>query len=481
MPQPETPPSWSLEVVRGADVGRRYALPRGETVVGNALNGSPGLDLADQEGAAPRRMAARQARLQCSAEALTLFDLGSPGGTFVNRERVVPFQPRPLRDGDVLQLASVQLRVTSGNGNRASQAPPAAASRPEAARATTGAASSTAPFVFTLKAGPVCRSWDDFLTVSAQRWNDLRDELTSGRLAAFLVSTGRGPLAPDPAAPGNADERLDAWLATLPATRAPSPELDVHPDPLLVRATSRGGTTRAVLNVSNVGYRLLRTAARVEPAGAAWLTLADPSQARPFPTVDRTEVPLDVAIPDDLSGPLSAAVVLESNGGTRRVGVTLEPAPRPVPVPADADGTDRGTPTLAVRDWLASRSPRARLIGGALLGGVGRLVLGIAAMLAGHDLIGPLLLGGLLGMIGGIAVIGRRGGAAERPYGGFAGAFGGLLAAEVAVVACRSIEPVLGATPSLWVVVIVWSLIGAALAGLSLTLVPYRPRVESLQ
>ena len=53
---------WSLEVVRGRQAGRSYAARESpETVLGNALAGQSGIDLGDQEGDSPRRMAARQA------------------------------------------------------------------------------------------------------------------------------------------------------------------------------------------------------------------------------------------------------------------------------------------------------------------------------------------------------------------------------------------------------------------------------------
>jgi hypothetical protein len=76
---------WSLETVRGRESGRVYALNGGETVLGNAPGGGPGLDLGHQEGDSPRRMAARQAQLDLSAQGLSIRDLESPGGTFVNR------------------------------------------------------------------------------------------------------------------------------------------------------------------------------------------------------------------------------------------------------------------------------------------------------------------------------------------------------------------------------------------------------------
>jgi hypothetical protein len=478
MPASEILTTWSLEVVRGAKVGRLYPVPPGETVLGNARNGTVGIDLADQEGSGPRRMAARQARLQCSGQSLSLFDLGSPGGTFVNRERLVPFQARQLRPGDVVQLASVQLRVVHGANGPAgttSHAPPG----PAVETAATGAGPIGAPgaFLFTLKAGPVCRTWDDFLTVSAQRWNDLRDELTSGRLAAFLVANGRAALAPDPDAPGDADQRLDAWLATLPTRRTATPELEVHPESITLTAAS-GGTIRRAVTISNAGYRLLTTTARIEPAGTPWLSLAEPHRSGPFTTVERTELGLDVTIPDRLDGPRSAAVVLESNGGTRRVSITVEPPRATEAAPEAGFVTDRAAPSAAVGAWLARITRRTRLIGGAAAGLLGRLALGLSALAAGDGLLGPLLLGALLGAIGGLALSRRRGQAPDLPYGLFAGAFGGMLLAELAVIATRAVESLSGADLPLVAACVLWGLLGAALAGLSELLVPHEARTE---
>src|SRR4051794_13983018 len=123
----------SLEVVRGREAGRVYALGRGETVLGNALNGGPGLDLSAHEGESPRRMAARQAQLDLSAQGLSIRDLDSPGGAFVNRQRLLPGQARTLQPGDLIQLGGVQLKIVAG----ASPAPgPAAKTTPAPATAT---------------------------------------------------------------------------------------------------------------------------------------------------------------------------------------------------------------------------------------------------------------------------------------------------------------------------------------------------------
>src|SRR5262249_33337541 len=180
-------------------------------------------------------------------------------------------------------LGGVQLRVVGSSPATPKAAPPPSptpttrpAASPSPPPPTAKAPTSAAPppprpsggvisFVFTIKDGPTCRNWDDFLTVSAHRWSSLREELTSGRLAAFLASIQRQELAPDPNAPGSPDERLDAWLAGLPTTKQARPELDVHPAKLALKATPGGGLTRKKVQITNTGYRLLKATARVEP------------------------------------------------------------------------------------------------------------------------------------------------------------------------------------------------------------------------
>src|SRR4051812_23578978 len=104
-----TTDAWSLEVARGPDAGRRYALGRGAVVLGNALGGEPGIDLSELERGSPRKMAARQARIEVADGSLSIRDLDSPGGSFVNRQRLLAGAARPLGEGDVIQLGGVQL------------------------------------------------------------------------------------------------------------------------------------------------------------------------------------------------------------------------------------------------------------------------------------------------------------------------------------------------------------------------------------
>ena len=491
---------WSLEVVRGTDAGRLFVVRAGETVLGNALNGATGIDLAEQEGASPRRMAARQAQLECGGAGLALRDLDSPGGTFVNRQRILPGQARPLQDGDLIQLGPVQLRVVRKSptpvrpviapGEVAGGVPLAARPPVSGTSASTGgrAASGTpapadprpqpppvapvrpgGPFLFTLKDGPACRSWDDFLTVSAQRWGALRDELASGRLAAFLASIGRDELKP-PAA-GTPDERLDAWLGALPTTKSSRPEIDVHPATLSIQVASGGGTTRRTLRVTNIGYRLLRATARVEPAGTPWLALSPEFAGRPFVVVEGTDLPLAISPPDRLAGPLSAAVILDGNGGSRRVPVTLAPAAArdAIPEPVAAAQAEWG-----LADRIARQSPTARvLIWGIAALAARALVLAGGAIAPG--LLGPAELFAALGALAGAILAGRRGSIGDVPAGGIAGACFGVFVAAILVAAGQAVEPTTLAPINL----ALWALLGAVAAGASLVLIPHRPGSEA--
>lgn len=342
---------------------------------------------------------------------------------------------------------------------------------------------------FTLKAGPTCRSWDDFLAISAQRWADLRDELTSGRLAAYLGSIGRADMAPAAHAPGSPDERLDAWIAGLPTVRPSKPELEVHPRSIALKASPGGGITRRSLRVSNVGYRLLRSQARVEPSGTAWMSIPPEYSGRSFLTVEGSDVPIEVRVPESYSGRLTAEVVIEGNGGTCRVPVTLEP-PGALTDPFPGAIGEAAEPAGIGWDWrgvIARQSIRSRLLTWASAGLIFRASIAGSAWLLGPTglagpaaLPGPAMAFGVFGAIAGASWAWRRGSVVDVPAGAFTGGFAGVLFAALGVALCQAIEPVLGATRSgsLIAVGLLWALIGAALAGLSAWIIPPRSRVE---
>jgi FHA domain len=553
--QSKTPPPtaqqavrWSLEVIRGRVTGREYALKPGEIVLGNALNGAPGLDLVEQEGNSPRKMAARQAAVAASGADLTIRDLDSPGGTFVNQQRLLAGQARRLVGGDVIQLGSVQLRVKQtavapavvpvAGPPKPSQAPasgtaqvtPSAASRSAPASATapitkpapaatapvsrpvtpapTPVAKPSAPAApvtkpvtpvspaptvagrlsapFALAEGSQCRTWDDFLVLAAQNWPALRDELTSGRLAEFLRRIHRPELVPVAGSSRSADDQLDDWLARIPATVSSSPELDVHPETLQIRAASGGGVTQQMVRVTNVGYRLLRWSAQVDPPATVWLRLRPEHAGKPFQTIDHADLPIELQLPETIDRPLIAQIVIESNGGTRRVGVRVERPAEQIVMPGSANEAF-AVPDLwrgHLNRFVSGVRPAARIAIGCLIAvalrGMAMLLNALPIGVAPAGWAEPRLAseGALLaaaGIIAGLALASRRGDWRDFPAAAVAGALLGLLAAAVWFAALRSVEPMLGSLgTSVWAIGFASALLGAMLALISLWAFPYR-------
>jgi hypothetical protein len=495
---------WVLEVVRGRDIGRQYELGAGDSLLGNALAGASGLDLADQEASSPRRMAGRQASLAVRGDSLTICDLDSPGGTFVNRQRLLAGQVRPLQPGDLVQVGSVQLevkRVRESGGQPKTppqQAPPQLQPQQQYPQTTNGpaGASGTRPgalgFPLTLPGGATVRSWDDFLTLAAQRWALVRDEMTSGRLAEFLRKVQRLDLLPKLDPTKTPDELLDAWLGRLPATRSSAPELDVHPEVLLLRTANTTGTIKQTLRISNVGYRLLRGTVRAEPAAAAQIRIATAFPAGSFVTIDETELPVEIELPDRFISASLGAIVIESNGGNRRIEVRLE-RPAPVADPGGGPGAPAGLSAEAIdlvalgrplgeriaalpmarRLWLA---PLALLIFRLIVLAAGLIPLPFAAPTASNaeprlGAIAAVL--SVAGLAFGAGRAARGGDVREIAPGAVAGALVGLFLGAVGFALIQSGESVLGSwsrsTPA---VLLLWGLLGVALAGLSWLVLP---------
>lgn len=484
---------WELEVVRGRELGRRYPLDPGELVIGNLLAGARGIDLADQETSSTRRMAGRHASLTASGEGLTIRDLESPGGTFVNRQRLLAGQARALQPGDIVQFGAVQLQVNRAAGRSASprseakaEPPPPAppppprpvAPRPPTAEALTG--SLAVPY--TVAGGTVCRTWNDFLTLAAQRWSTVRDELTSGRLAEHLTRIGRTDLLPRPDPARSDDERLDAWLARLPSPRSSAPELDVHPETLVIRAGSAGGTVRRSLRITNVGYRLLQSRARVEPAGSKSVRISEELSGRSFLTIDHTDLPLEIDLPDAGASASLGAVVVESNGGNRRIEVRFERTAAPTSLPDfDLDSSSAPLDALAWSKPLGERlsgQPVTRRVAWAVVMMVayrllvllaGRLPFGMGATNSAEPRTGAIAAVMALGCGLAGAVWGARGGSrGDILPAGFAAALAGVFAAAVGTAVIRSIESALGSwAASPLAVLLLWGLLGGVLAAAS--------------
>jgi hypothetical protein len=75
-----------------------------------ATGTSPDIDLQEYE-ATGKGVSRRHAAIVRNQGALNLVDMGSPNGTFLNGQRLIPNQPRILRDGDDIRLGHLVLQV----------------------------------------------------------------------------------------------------------------------------------------------------------------------------------------------------------------------------------------------------------------------------------------------------------------------------------------------------------------------------------
>ena len=104
----------TLTVVMSA-TGRRVALPPGgEAVLGrlDATRGVfPDVDLTP-DGGLEGGVSRRHAPVHQQKSQFFIEDLGSANGTFLNGQRLTPYLPHPLRDGDEVQLGRVRLRIS---------------------------------------------------------------------------------------------------------------------------------------------------------------------------------------------------------------------------------------------------------------------------------------------------------------------------------------------------------------------------------
>jgi hypothetical protein len=102
-----------LVVKRGQKIGMEFPIYAEDNYVGRADEKPVDIDLEDQEP--PDRVwCSRQHALihfDEGAGTITLEDLNSSNGTYVNRERVYPGQPRQLFVNDTIQIGTVHLTL----------------------------------------------------------------------------------------------------------------------------------------------------------------------------------------------------------------------------------------------------------------------------------------------------------------------------------------------------------------------------------
>jgi hypothetical protein len=101
-------------IIRVRDVPEPIILtPNKETVLGRYDKSNPkqpDLDLSPY-GALEKGVSRRHAVISRSEDTLTLVDMGSANGTHLNGQRLVPEQPRLLRDGDEIRLGKLVVHV----------------------------------------------------------------------------------------------------------------------------------------------------------------------------------------------------------------------------------------------------------------------------------------------------------------------------------------------------------------------------------
>ena len=100
-----------LVVQRGQKRNVEYPIYEGLNFIGRADEKPVDIDLEDQEPPDRVWCSRQHACIKFEGDILTLEDLNSANGTYLNRGRVYPGQPQPLKPGDVIQIGNVQLKV----------------------------------------------------------------------------------------------------------------------------------------------------------------------------------------------------------------------------------------------------------------------------------------------------------------------------------------------------------------------------------
>lgn len=100
-----------LKVIRGQKIGMEFPIYPDLNFIGRADEKPVDIDLEDQEP--PERVwcSRQHALITFEDDLLTIEDLNSANGTYVNRGRVYPGQKRPLVVNDVIQIGTVQMKV----------------------------------------------------------------------------------------------------------------------------------------------------------------------------------------------------------------------------------------------------------------------------------------------------------------------------------------------------------------------------------
>lgn len=100
-----------LLVLRGQKRNVEYPIYDGLNFIGRADEKPVDIDLEDQEPPDRVWCSRQHACISFEHDQMTIEDLNSSNGTYVNRTRIYPGQKRPLAVNDIIQIGNVQLKV----------------------------------------------------------------------------------------------------------------------------------------------------------------------------------------------------------------------------------------------------------------------------------------------------------------------------------------------------------------------------------
>lgn len=116
-PKAEPPPPklrvW-LVVLRGMKIGIEYPIYEGRNTIGRFVDKPVDLDLIAQESVEQTWCSRHHAAVTLAGTTISVEDLNSLNGTWVNGKRIASGQPRVLQPNDVIQVGTVQLKVIVG-------------------------------------------------------------------------------------------------------------------------------------------------------------------------------------------------------------------------------------------------------------------------------------------------------------------------------------------------------------------------------
>ena len=112
-PAPALPPGAQprLLVLRGQKRNVEYPLYEGLNFIGRADEKPVDIDLEDQEPPDRIWCSRQHACISFEDNQLSIEDLNSANGTYINRSKIYPGQKRSLNVNDIIQIGNVQLKV----------------------------------------------------------------------------------------------------------------------------------------------------------------------------------------------------------------------------------------------------------------------------------------------------------------------------------------------------------------------------------